>query len=305
VCDEDRIHTIFVVALWVPANLLAIYAISLIGISIAQGLWCGFVILVSFLWGALVFRDPVKNWYLTLLGLGMLLLGIVGLATTKITENYSKKQSTSEIIQQGHVEPVEEEIFENDTLPDELDAPADFVQASIINEEENLSYSDTKPSWKQSLSSSKNYIIGVLCCAILGTAGGSMMVPARYSPEKSIVYLVSFGIGNIIVAPVLFVLYFLVRRQRPVFHLTTAAPWGLFSGLLWNLGNFFSTSASLSPLGLTVGYPLTQCALVIGGIVGIVLFKELRKTRSIIQFALSALLLLLPGCALMALFGKA
>jgi multidrug transporter EmrE-like cation transporter len=54
-------------ALWVPASIFSIYAIRFMGLSVAQGLWSGLTIVVSFLWGAAIFRDPVKVCLLYLL----------------------------------------------------------------------------------------------------------------------------------------------------------------------------------------------------------------------------------------------
>ena len=68
--------------------------------------------------------------------------------------------------------------------------------------------------------------------------------------------------------PVLFTGYFLLKRQVPAFHFKRTFWPGLVVGIIWNVGNVSSTLASMSPLGLTVGFPLTQCALVVGGILG-------------------------------------
>ena len=76
-----------------------------------------------------------------------------------------------------------------------------------------------------------------------------------------------------------------------------------FQGFLWNFGNVGSMLAVASPLGLTVGYPLCQCALLIGGCWGIFYFKEITERRAIVLFFVSAMVLL-SGATLMALFGK-
>jgi len=74
---------------------------------------------------------------------------------------------------------------------------------------------------------------------------------------------------------------------------------------LWQAGNIFGTYVTLSPLGLTIGMPLTQTSLVVAGVCGLVFFKELRGWKAITQFFVSALVFLIPGCILLALFGKA
>jgi glucose uptake protein GlcU len=43
---------------------------------------------------------------------------------------------------------------------------------------------------------------------------------------------------------------------------------------MWNVGNICSILVTVSPLGLTIGLPLGQLALVGACVIGIVLFKE-------------------------------
>lgn len=78
--------------LWVPASLCSVNAIKYLGLGIAQGIWAGLIILVSFLWGAVVFRDPVKSLWLSILGLVLIGFGIVGIATCKTEKKEEKKE---------------------------------------------------------------------------------------------------------------------------------------------------------------------------------------------------------------------
>jgi len=50
--------------------------------------------------------------------------------------------------------------------------------------------------------------------------------------------------------------------------------------------------------------PLTETSLVVAGVCGLVFFKELRGWKAIVQFFVSTVVLLVPGCILLALFGK-
>jgi glucose uptake protein GlcU len=311
--------------LWVPGNLLAIIAMNMLGLSVASGLWSGCIITVSFLWGAVFFRDPVKNIWLTLLGLVMLFAGIIGLALCKSSTGEEKTENSDEIIKETDINIVETDAEIN--AVEETSNPGDLhlTQEPMIHDDHAESYlaseevtqsellDDGVPLKPQSvystvvskLSDSKTYLFGILCCVMVGCLGGSVMVPTRYAPDLGIVYTVSFGIGNIIVTPILAVIYFLAKRQMPQFHFKVGLPACCSAGVLWNIGNICGTYAVLSPLGLTVGYPLTQVALVVAGLWGIVVFKELKGWKAILQFSVSTLLLLLPGCALLALFGKA
>jgi multidrug transporter EmrE-like cation transporter len=56
--------------------VLSIFAVRLSGISVAQGFWSGVTIIVSFLWGAVVFHEHIGNLAFALIGLALLLVGI-------------------------------------------------------------------------------------------------------------------------------------------------------------------------------------------------------------------------------------
>jgi hypothetical protein len=173
---------------------------------------------------------------------------------------------------------------------------------------ESVIIPETKPGNRvvALLRKSLSLILGLLCVLGCGILNGSMMVPNRFNVDpktKGVVYLASFGIGVGIVTPIVFVLYFLAKRQLPKFHFKIALLPGLCTGTFWTMGNLGSTYAVLSPLGLTVGFPLTQSCLIISGLWAIFMFKEITGWKSILHFFAAVLLLLGPGCALLAVFG--
>jgi len=132
---------------------------------------------------------------------------------------------------------------------------------------------------------------------------GSMMVPLRFLPKDAagINYISSFGIGVLAVTPVCAFFYFLIKREIPVFHFKAAFIPGVLTGLLWNIGNYCSIYATLY-LGLTIGFPLTQVALVVSGLWGMFAFKELSGVWTITVWWISVVILL-TGAALLSLFG--
>lgn len=70
---------------WVPAGIAAVIAVNCIGLGVAQGLWSGLIIVVSFSWGAFVFQEPLTSLPLALFGIFILALGIVGMAVSRLT----------------------------------------------------------------------------------------------------------------------------------------------------------------------------------------------------------------------------
>jgi len=232
-------------------------------LSVAQGTWSGLIIIVSFVWG-LYFGEHVKNVGLTVLGLILLLVGICGIA-------FSNKIGGS-----------------NESI--KLDSP--------VNDEETLlSNAQTKDKYK--------IVKGVFFVVMVGVFAGSTLIPLKFIEPQyvGLVYAVSFGIGVMIVTPVLAIFYFaLIIRKKPVFYIFDAAIPATASGLLWNCGNLGSIVATASPLGLTVGYPLCQCALLVAGLWGIIYFREIKGGIKIGFFFISALVLL-TGAGLLSVYG--
>lgn len=74
-------------------------------------------------------------------------------------------------------------------------------------------------------------------------------------------------------------------------------------GLLWNIGNVASFVAVDSPLGMTVAYPVSQCALLIAATWGVLYYREIRNPRKIATFAVSAVVICL-GATLLGVYGS-
>jgi len=229
-----------------------------------------------FLWGILAFpeKNPIKNYYLTFTGLLFLILGIIGtsLSRTDKIRNIGKPKETGRSapaldISQGAKSPLLASVQGVENRPNPLHA-----------------------------------IFGVLCALTLGVLNGSMMVPLNYAPKSSqgINYIVPFSIGVLLVTPVFSILYFLIIRKIPQFHIRYALLPGMITGLLWQVGNFCSIYATLY-LGLAIVFPLTQIALVVSGLWGIIAFKELSGTIPILTWAFSVLIIL-GGAVLLALY---
>ena len=116
----------------------------------------------------------------------------------------------------------------------------------------------------------------------------------------------SFGVGTLCMGLIVPVIYFKVI-DRDALRMTGGFHWralwlpGLVSGSIWNLGNVCSVYAN-DIISFAVAQPLMQCALLVSGILGIFVFKEIKGRSNIITFFTFAVVLLL-GALLLALFG--
>lgn len=131
---------------------------------------------------------------------------------------------------------------------------------------------------------------GILYALLAGITFGSMMVPFKMSRLDPAHYILSIGVGVLLGG------WLMLVTVRPRMKMGII-PAGTASGAMWMAGNLGSLLA-VDALGLTVGQPLTQTALFISVLWGIVYFREIRERRRIIMVGVSALLLFLGSVLL-------
>jgi len=131
---------------------------------------------------------------------------------------------------------------------------------------------------------------GLLYALLAGLTFGSMMVPYKLSGLSPADYILSIGVGVLLGG---WSLYIAIRprMQRDII------PAGAASGAMWMVGNLGSLAA-VDGLGLTVGQPLTQTALFVSVLWGILYFGEIRGRRNIAIVIASAVVLFLGSMAL-------
>ena len=93
-----------------------------------------------------------------------------------------------------------------------------------------------------------------------------------------LIFAVCFGVAAVAVAASICLVYFTVRLGRgvgiPPLQLRTCLLPSMLSGVVWSIGNVGGVLATQKPLGLTVGYPVTQSCLLIAGLCGIFIYGE-------------------------------
>ena len=66
--------------LWVLGGTGGIYGIRMAGLAIAVGTWASIMILVNFVFGILIFREPVYDIWGTMCSFVLLILGLIGMS---------------------------------------------------------------------------------------------------------------------------------------------------------------------------------------------------------------------------------
>lgn len=250
------------------------HAVDLIGMALSQGIWAGSATVVSYVWGTIVFGDYPAHPLWSVFGLMLLVIGVVGIAFCNDIAQRIRSGSKEEL------EPLHSGVAISMTLSDDDNEHA--------------------PDATRNTQTPTAYASGVFWACAVGLFGGSILAPTHYlqPDEQGLAVLPSFGIGCVILAPIVLLGNNLWTKQLPPFNLQNALIPGLFSGLLWNISNLLSLIA-IPSIGYGVAYPLLQAAVLVSGLWGISVFKEITDRRTIVVFWIAGGILLL-GAAMLA-----
>jgi hypothetical protein len=294
-------------ALFVGAILCSFLAIPHLGLAMAQGIWGGSALLVSFLWGVLG-PKPVgaypSSWAGSLGGIVFLTIGILGIVFHEQISFFlcgkpSDPAKYRELLvdnESRNNDETTESYLRKESLDLDSDSNHDTGTSSALNSQEI---------------SSKNRFLGIAYALSTGVFGGSVNVPSAltsiYGTElKGIETLPSFGLGGFTVGLLVPIIYFKIVDKKALDEtggVHFCALWlpGLASGTVWNIGNICSVYAN-SVISFAVAQPLMQCALLVSGMLGIFVFKEITGIKRIVTF-FSFAFILLGGAVLLAIFG--
>lgn len=270
--------------LWVPASLLCIPCVRLVGIALGQGVWAGAVALVSFVWG-LSFGAGMSEPALGSLGLLMLIAGIAGISVVAGGGQSKGGERDASALTEQALAAVQGALDDRLGLSEgegsrkgegwnqgegegDCEGACGEKGAPVIVAEEQNAWQLQQASQREEL---RRRRFGIGLALVIGLFAGSTMVPIRFAPKdpfrdglRAISFACCFGPSVLLVTIALFPPYALVRRRCglrpaiPPFHARTCLLPGIASGVLWNIGNVGAVLAVLPEWGLTVGFPSTQ-----------------------------------------------
>eukprot|EP00931_Biecheleriopsis_adriatica_P097899 TRINITY_DN7176_c0_g1_i1.p1 TRINITY_DN7176_c0_g1~~TRINITY_DN7176_c0_g1_i1.p1 ORF type:complete len:401 (-),score=51.85 TRINITY_DN7176_c0_g1_i1:329-1486(-) len=253
--------------LWITSQVLGYLAVTEVGYAVGPAIWVGVTIVTSFVWGVTTFNNEVKNWIGAVGAIAVLLLGVSLAAASSMISERLQRQAREPLLAEQ-----------------EKDGGAAPERA-------------------------KGFVFGTMCAVALGLCNGSLMVSTvcfqngceaigvqRYEGDvlAPLAFLPSLAAGILVAQPVLFALYWgrsIAKGVMPQFHFSKVALPGLLTGLFWGMGNFNSMYATIY-LGQTIGFPLTQCSLIICGLWGVLYYKEIVGQAAIGTFVLSSVVIL-------------
>mmetsp|Transcript_32989 Transcript_32989/g.79803 ORF Transcript_32989/g.79803 Transcript_32989/m.79803 type:complete len:392 (-) Transcript_32989:219-1394(-) len=285
---------------WVPGGAFNIFAIRNAGLAISQGIVASSIVMVSFIWGNLIFREPVKNQIIAYGAVWLIMAGLYGMSYYSTAESLAAESAGITMTSHGEEKNEEEEGLMRKKSDDS------FENDSSAPPSESLEITTQQHPMRRGRSilicgrtySRRN--LGLFSALMCGTWGGSCLVPMHYSSgdTNGLGYVISFSIGAIAVTILLWILRFGYQLFKlkspkeayevlPSFHFRVMWLPGATAGSLWSLGNVGSIVA-VEHLGQGVGYSASQGALLISGIWGIFYFKEVSKPVIIGKWFLSA-----------------
>jgi glucose uptake protein GlcU len=301
--------------LWVAGGTGGCYAVPNCGMAIAVGTWASIMVVINFIWGILIFQEPVHSFQGVCGSFFFLGLGLVGMsrysAPSKADPDKPKEQGSGE------------EKAASTEAPDRLkprkrhqDPEDEEIELALLAEENGngIDYSQDKHT-----DAKKNSVVilggrlamtrrqaGILSAVWNGIFSGSSLLPLHYAKEQGfggLSYMISFGTGSLITNCVFWVLFLAYNyaqqpksasirqtlESMPAFYVKEIGPRGILAGSMSSVGMFGSIQAT-TILGQGVGNSLVQSKILISGLWGIFWFKEIKEPDAIRKWFLSATL---------------
>eukprot|EP00698_Gefionella_okellyi_P001374 TRINITY_DN11319_c0_g1_i1.p1 TRINITY_DN11319_c0_g1~~TRINITY_DN11319_c0_g1_i1.p1 ORF type:complete len:371 (+),score=69.48 TRINITY_DN11319_c0_g1_i1:45-1115(+) len=263
--------------MWVPASVIALYAVNFSGLAIAQGVWSGVTIFVSFIVGVAFMGDQVSNLSMAIVSLLVLVVSVGGLATSGLNigsralnrcrpsasvvlldeelgqHDHQKLEDDDEeddMATTQHLHNIKLQPYKHD--PDVDNATSDQDRASLLSGDIKRApiagESDSAIGANSAAVAAtpatpaptlRRMLIGLVLCVFLGIENGCMMLPLRFTPEEArgVVFVCSFAIFVFPMTLLTVVGYFLIKRQKPVMHFRAVAVPGMLTGVIWSIGN--------------------------------------------------------------------
>lgn len=275
------------------------------GLAIAVGTWASIMIMVNFLFGIVIFREPVYDILGTLASFVLLIIGLVGMALYSAPQKAESPSPASSFIADSEengcqMQPLEDPLM---TEGSQLVVNAD----QLDSRQDDGVYSTQEAHYVLCGIPLSERQCGILGAAMNGVFTGSSLVPLHYAKEEGFGganFMISMATGSLIANIVVWCCFVgfttmvhsgtwqdgFLRMPRWYFK----ELWfpGFMAGLLLSIAMFGSILA-VTYLGQGVGNSLVQTKILVSGLWGIFFYKEVRGTKTIALWFLSAVVAVL------------
>jgi hypothetical protein len=269
--------------LWVVGGTGGIYGIRMAGLAIAVGTWASVMIGVNFVWGILIFREPVHNIWSTTGAFGLLGCGLVGMShfsapQNKMTEDESDDDglapantpfnNTMDVEDRNLIDPGQQGQGQGQT------------PFSMLTEGKKDENPQTTVLCGYFMSKRK---AGILGAVFNGLMTGSSLIPLHYAEQEGFGgarYMISFSSGALMANCIIWVAFFGLNYVNAIKQdLSGSKLWQAYEGMpLWHVKQLwlpasiagflltiamFGSILSVTYLGQGVGNSLVQSKILV------------------------------------------
>jgi glucose uptake protein GlcU len=302
--------------LWVVGGTGGIYGIRMAGLAIAVGTWASIMVMINFLFGIVIFQEPVADVPSTLCSFLLLIVGLVGMS--KYSAPLPKEERSVVSLEEATTtQNVDHENLSYQCMT------GDSPTSGGMDEETEGLRNDTQDMFQQPALATVDpdhapHIVlfngrlsltrrqcGVLGAAMNGVMTGGSLVPLHYASEEGFGgarFFPSMACGAMLSNLLLWFLYFVLQAMldsmtgKSIRQTMDGMPklffrelWlpGLLAGLLLSLAMFTSILA-VTYLGQAVGNSLVQTKILVSGLWGIFWYHEISGAATIAKWFVSA-----------------
>mmetsp|Transcript_24331 Transcript_24331/g.57832 ORF Transcript_24331/g.57832 Transcript_24331/m.57832 type:complete len:397 (+) Transcript_24331:204-1394(+) len=310
----DFTHWAFVSAIfWVPGGTAGVFAVRRAGLAISTGLWSCVIILLSYLWGVLIFHEKQESAVGAVGAVLLMCVGLIGIAhfsSIEVRPGLDQARAAPRSVEECRP-ACSDETTPLNGINRANDAQFDLAKyphcgkSPRCRKTVRLSFSLSASEAEELLHIDvTRYRLGLFAAVLNGLFAASIMLPLHYAPPnttKGIGYSMSFGIAAVVVVFIFWTIRLLaltaaefaakqneakritpniIREslregysQLPSFHFSEMWRPGFTAGLLYSGGNLFGI-VSIQHLGNFMGYSLNQSSMIISGCWGLFWYRE-------------------------------
>uniref|UniRef100_A0AC34RI27 Transmembrane protein 144 n=1 Tax=Panagrolaimus sp. JU765 TaxID=591449 RepID=A0AC34RI27_9BILA len=265
---------------WAIGNCMAIPVIQRLGMALGILIWNSTNCLVGWTIGTFgimgIEPRPASNLWLSYCGLVLVFIGGIMFlfVKNKPQEDDTKNEATYQIYKLNDVEQQENGEKSYPKFPQPVDGR--------LPDDDSDDYSDTS-KW--------NRIIGIIMALISGSLYGINVAPVLYvqdnahlfngAPPEGLPYAFSHFFGAFIMCTTIFVIYALVKRNKPVINPQVPIP-ALLVGLIWGIAQTLLLNAT-AHLSAAITFPI--CSMLPGCVASvwsIFYFKEIEGKKNLL-----------------------
>lgn len=250
------------------------------------------MILVNFMFGIIIFKEPVHDLGGTLASFVLLALGLVGMSRYSAPPPSNDTEKMTQKEEELEAQPMTKDNSSNSCNSSGVVKPARRITAHDDPNAPNATICGITLTNRQ---------CGIAGAVINGAFTGCSLVPLHYAKEQGFGgerYILSIACGAMISNIIIWILFLLVRsiqagsltagsQSMPEWHFAALWKPGILAGVFLAIA-MFASIFSVTYLGQGVGNSLVQAKILVSGLWGILWFREINGVERVSKWFLSA-----------------